>query len=323
MRTFTILIFVFLSMTLFSQTQSLNLSSDVWPPFTDVNEEKSLALDIVEEALARDSIVVNYIILEFDEVMEKIKNGESDGSAALWKSEKREEMMLFSNAYLENQLILVGRKGSDVDVTSFDEMKDTRIGVVEDYAYGDELEGGENNQVIYGESDQQNLERLLSMQVDYILVDALLIQYMLKYQINDVTELLEIGEVPLISKSLHLAIRNDVQDAESIIENFNKAITTMIADGSYNEILELNWIRADVDGDGELELILAGDKAGTTAPDNTYNIQYSDPAARSDRYYVDGKMYNSWSEVPNQYKVPTPNISTDPEQNDATMKIKF
>ena len=51
-----------------AQTETLNLSSDIWPPFTDVEGEKSIALDIVENALARSGIKAEYTILEFEEV---------------------------------------------------------------------------------------------------------------------------------------------------------------------------------------------------------------------------------------------------------------
>ena len=38
--------------------------------------------------------------------------------------------VLFSKPYLENQLILVGNKGSNPNVSSFSELKGKRIGVV-------------------------------------------------------------------------------------------------------------------------------------------------------------------------------------------------
>lgn len=309
--------------TLFSQSQSLNLASDIWPPFTNVEEERALALDIVEEGLKRNDLQAKYNILDFTNVMEEIKAGKADGSAALWKSPEREETMLFSQPYLDNQLILVGRKGSNVEVSSFEELEGKRIGVVEDYAYGEELDRGKNNEIVYGESDQQNVERLLSEQLDYILVESILLTYLMNYQMNDVTEFLEIGEVPMLVKSLHLAIRKDVPGAEEIIAEFDESIIAMIADGTYNEVLGLNWVRADVDGDGTMELVLAGEKAGTEAPDNAYNIRYTEPSNQSGQFYVNGKMYDSWNEVPNEYKVPQPIPSPDPYQNEATMNFKF
>lgn len=323
MKNIAVVVFILMATNVMAQTESLKLSSDVWPPFTDVASEKSIALDIVEEALEGLNITTNFEILDFGSVMDGIKSGAADGSAALWKDELREEIMLFSDAYLQNQLILVGRKGSNVAVSSIAEIENKRIGVVENYAYGEELKAGDNNEIITGASDQQNLERLISKEIDYFLVDALLIQYMLKYQLNDVREFLEIGEIPMIVKTLHLAIRKDIPDADQILVKFNEAIVTMMADGSYNEILELNWVQADVDGDGEVELVLAGSEAGTAAPDNSYNILYSEQNRNTGGYYVDGTKYNSWSDVPDNYKVDLPPVELQQDMNNSHMKIPF
>ena len=323
MKNIILILFILIASNILAQSESLKLSSDVWPPFTNVEEEKSIALDIVKEALLNINISVNYEIVNFDVVMEGISSGTFDGSAALWRDESREKHLVFSNAYLQNQLILIGRKGSNVDVSAISELENKRIGVVENYSYGDALLGGKNNEIVYGTSDQQNLERLISKEIDYFLVDALLIQYLLKYQLNDVSEFLEIGEYPLIVKSLHMAIRKDIPGVDQIITKFNEAITVMLKDGSYNEILELNWVKADVDGDGKLELILAGNEAGKTEPGNSYNILYSPQNKDAGGYYVNGTMYNSWNDVPEQYKVEIPQVSPPADLDDSSMKIRF
>jgi hypothetical protein len=138
-----------------------------------------------------------------------------------------------------------------------------------------------------------------------MLVDALLIQYLLKFQLNDVTEFLEISDDPLIVKSLHFAIRKEIPEAKQIISRFDEEIQKMIADGTYHDILELNWIRADVDGDGQFELVLDGNRAGTDEPTNAYQVFISQPDMGNNeinRYYIDGNLYNSWEEVPEHYK---------------------
>ena len=302
-----ILIFTFLLISLnsLSQTTVLKLGSDVWPPFTNVDKEKSFALDLVKEALNRIEIQSSTEIVSFDEVISAIDRGDFDGSAALWIDAEREQKYIFSKPYLHNQLILVGRKGSSVKDISITDLNGKRIGVVENYAYGDP----ENTDVIIveGKSDQKNLELLLMKEIDYMVVDALLIQYMLKYQINDVTEHLEIGNTPIRVKSLHFALRKDVIDAERIMSLFNEEITKMIADGSYNAILELNWIKSDIDGDGTMELVLQGDHAGTKQPLNAYSILAEEVNKQtinnSYRYYIDGKFYEGWENIPDRYKI--------------------
>ena len=303
MKQFSLLFLFSLSTLAYSQ-QELNLASDIWPPFTDVEGEKSISFDIVKEALARNSTIVNMDILEFDEVLNVIKENKYDGSAALWISEKRKEYLLYSEPYLYNQLILVGRKGSDVSARDFNELINVKIGVVSNYAYG--IEGAEENgvQLISGKSDQKNLEALLSKKVDYILIDDLIIQYLIKYQTNDVSEFLSIGQNPLFVKSLHFALNKKVENAKAIIIDFNTQIDAMIADGAYHDILGLNWIRADIDGDGKLELILVGDEAGINPPENSYDIDDSQEEATTGGFYINGTHYATWEDVPENVKVP-------------------
>ena len=297
------------SISCFAQTKTLKLASDVWPPFSNVEGEKSIATDLVNEALSRQNIEATTELIDFVDVIKGMKSGKINGSAALWITDERKADILFSNPYLNNQLVLVGAKGSDVSATSFEDLTGKRLGVIENYAYGD-INATQHIILISGKGNQQNLERLLSGKIDFMLVDALIIQYMLKYQLNDVTEFLEIGKTPLLVKPLHFGISKDVPDAELIISHFNEAIQDMIADGTYHRILELNWIQMDVDGDGHLELVLNGNQAGTESPENTYGIlmdlSYNEKPKNPKRYFIDGKMYEDWEEVPKSYKFAIP-----------------
>lgn len=286
-----------------AQTPELTLASDVWPPFTDVEEEKRIAIDIVREALKRVDVDAYFEIEKFDEVVSGINKGLFDGSAALWFTKEREEELIFSDPYLHNQLILVARKGTDVSAKSFNDLGEVKFGLVENYAYGDKIKEANNLEIIKGKNDQKNLERLLSSKVDYILVDALLINYMLKFQMNDVSEFLEIGSTPIITQPLHFALSKDVKNAHEIITAFNTEIDKMIVDGAYHDLLEVNWIRTDVDGDGKTELVLIGDQAGIDAPDNAYTMDPSNKPIESEGFYINGVYYLSWDQVPTDLKV--------------------
>ena len=318
-------IILLVSINAFSQTSELKLASDIWPPFTNVEGEKAFALDLVKEALARIGVRANFEILELNDIITGIDAGMYDGSAAIWLSEDREKKYLFSEPYLQNQLVLVGQKGSDVSSISFTDFDGKRIGIIEDYAYGIDINSDQVS-LVTGKNDQQNLERLFSGQIDYMLVDALLIQYLLKYQVNDVSEHLEIGHAPILAKSLHFAIRKDIEDADSIISKFNKEIHKMIADGTYNKILELNWERADMDGDGQMELILDGNAAGIAPPDCAYCINSDQSLVKKsikpDQYYVDGKLYSCWDNVPQEYKTEIIMSTQDPKNTGIKLNFK-
>jgi polar amino acid transport system substrate-binding protein len=316
MNRFIIITLLFFSFTALAQTTELKLGADVWPPFTNVEGEQSFALELVTEALGNIGIKSINEIVTFDEVISAIDRGELDGSAALWYTAEREKKYVFSKPYLYNRLILVGRKGSEAKDLGLPELQGKRIGIIENYAYGDLADPKNGIILVEGKNNQQSLERLLSKQIDYMLVDKLLIQYMLKYQINDVSKHLEIGDSPLVIKSLHFAIRKDIVDSEKIIALFDQEILKMMADGSYNDILELNWIKSDVDGDGKYELVLHGDHVGVERPTNTYSISgektFSPPINDSYEYIINGQSYDGWKNIPDKYKIKISPGQADP-----------
>ena len=221
-------------------------------------------------------------------------------------------------------MILVGRKGSDVSATSFDDLNGKKIGVVENYDYGD-FDKNQYITVMPDVSNQINLENLLSDKIDYMLVDALLIQYMLKYQLNDVTQHLAIGQKPLLVKSLHMALGKNVENAEEILHQFDEKIEEMIADESFNKILELNWVKADIDGDGKMEMVLGSNMAGSSAPQNIYGLMMDDSYKKKNgpqRYYVDGKLYENWDNIPKSYKLDYVEDKT-PSEEDTYIRLDF
>ena len=312
-----------ISITCSAQTIEMKMAADIWPPFTNNEGEKSIASDLVNEALSRQNITTTTEMLLFDDVLSGLISGDYDGSAALWITEERKKHYLFSEPYLNNQLILVGVKGSDVSAISFDDLTGKRLGVIENYAYGD-INATQHIIIVSGNGNQQNLERLLSGTIDYMLVDALIIQYLLKYQLNDVTKFLEIGQTPLLIKSLHLALRKDFPNAEQILSLFNDEIDNMLTDGTYHRILELDWIQMDIDGDGNLELVLDGDQAGEESPTYTYglfmDLSYIEKTKSTERYFVNGHLYEDWDEVPKSYKI---YLAPDPIPNPNDVKIRF
>lgn len=284
---------------------TLQLASDVWPPFTDVLGNTRIAIDLVTEAVSRSNREVRMVIRDdFGKLMQGIIEGEYDGSSALWHSTEREAFLMFSRPYLENRLVLVGRKGSDVSSTDLSALAGRQIAIVGDYAYQLTGETDEGPDWISGSSDQENLQALLKGEYDYVLADAFLIQHVLERYGAKAEAALEVSPDPLQTRTLHFAIRKDVPNAADIIVDFDKAIREMVADGSYNEILQLNWIRADVDGDGLVELVMGKAYTGPDAPDSGYDVLTSGQPSEStgSRYYIDGQLYSSWNEVPDDYK---------------------
>jgi polar amino acid transport system substrate-binding protein len=295
------------------------LASSSWPPWVDVENQPRVALQIVSTALARAGYSVIHEIAPLGQLLSNLRNGGGayDGSASLWRTDEREEFLLYSESYLENRMVLVGPRGSDVSAKWFSQLKGKKIGVVKDYAYGPELDGATEPVFVRGESTEENLRTLLrgGGALDYVLADALVV-YHLKQQYPEKTrERLAMGTIPLITRSLHFALRKNLPNAQQIIARFNEQRATMLKDGSYHTALQVEWILADVDGDGVAEMVAGGDKLGVEAPKNSYQpVSLSKggvvPGSESNaRFVVKGVPYDTWDTVPDYFKTP-PNTPT-------------
>ncbi len=284
----------------------LHLASDTWPPFTDGPEGQRVAIDLVMTALDRADISASTAIVSWKEVEAGIRSGTFDGSAAMWRTEKREQELVFSEPYLENRLVLVGRKGSDVAATRMSDLAGKRVAAVGRYAYGDVIEKGAGIYFISGRDDQDDLDKLLAGDVDYMLVDELVARYLLAYQPDEAVAKLEIGTTPLARRTLHLAVRRDVPGAEQMIGAFNHEIRGMLADGTYAEVLKVGWILVDVNGDGLDELVTLGDVIGQAPPGTVYDVFGKEPETppEKQRIFVAGSVYEGWDAIPDRYKGP-------------------
>ncbi|MFO7564097.1 MAG: transporter substrate-binding domain-containing protein [Enhygromyxa sp.] len=285
----------------------LELASTKWPPFTAVEGEPRVANELVALALSADAVEAEQTILPVDEWLAALRSGEVDGSAAVWWSEDRAEYLLFSQPYLENRLVLIGRTGADVSATSFSQLVGKQVGIIEGYAYGEALDGADGPEFIASPSVPDNVRALLAGELDYVLADALFAAYSIATHPQKLE--LVVGEHPLIFRALHFAVRKDVPDAQAIIDHFDSRVRQMLRDGSYNRILGIEWLEADVDGDGLSELIFQGTHAGVeppTAPDYRVLTSRQRPGAEVEvqpDYIINGQRYDAWEFVPESFKV--------------------
>ena len=162
-----------------AQDRQLQFASTAWPPFTNAPGQPRFALDLVGVALERVGVSAETVIVDDARLIPSVLSGEFDGSAALWKNTERERTLLYSQPYLENRLILVGRQGSDVSATSLNDLVGKRIALVAGWSYGEAVEAADGPIFVGSNSEEDNLATLLSGEVDYTLMDDLVIQYLI------------------------------------------------------------------------------------------------------------------------------------------------
>ena len=275
-----------------AQTPKLRLVSTAWPPFTNEPGQARFALDLVEEALKRVGVVSTTSIVDPAQFTVSLLTGPFDGSAAAWRDAEREKVLAYSQPYLENRLVLVGRRGAIVTATKLSDLKGKKIALVQGYSYGGDVENS-GPTFVRSKTEEDSLKLLLDGKVDYTLMDDLVVQYLVANYAQEAQQKLQLGSAPLVKRQLYLAVRRTTPDAESIVSRFNSQLKTLITDRTYHRLLHVDWINADVDGDGIPEYVPSSDKVGAVAPQRAYTLISNDKPAppkspTQQRYYVGG-----------------------------------
>jgi polar amino acid transport system substrate-binding protein len=307
-----------------AQRLPLNLVSTSWPPFTNVPGQPRMALDLVEAALGRIGVAAKTTIVSAAEFTPALVSGSFDGTAAAWKDADRERVLIFSQPYLENRLVLVGRSGADVSAKSMADLRGKRVAIVDGYSYGDAVDDA-GAVFVRSLSEEDSLTRLLSGDVEYTLMDDLVIQSLVSQYPKESAARLHIASAPLITRPLYFAVRRTHPDAESLVAGFNAQLRSMIVDRTYHRLLHVDWIRADVNGDGVPEFIPSDDKPGPSVPLTAYTLPSTSGSlskdTRSSGFYVGGTIYSDWASVPESYKEVNPRYP-DPRRSTASI-FKF
>ena len=96
----------------------------------------------------------------------------------------------------------------------------------------------------------------------------------------------------------------------------------MIADHTYHRLLHVDWIRADVNGNGVPVYVPANDRMSPFDPQRVYNL-FSPPEEKPSTsektgFYVGGNIYSDWANVPDAYKGGN-NTPPDPRRSTASI----
>lgn len=287
-------------------TGALKLFADVWPPFTDTDDKPHEATDLVKGALARGAVQAKVTIMNWAEGESALQQGKFDGAPAMWKTPEREQYLLFSKPYLENRLLLVGRKGESVAYSKVAQLAGKRLCLSKGYGYGDAIRKAPRVEVVDADDDVACLRAVLAKKADYFLLDELMVRHLYAFYADKANALLVPGLTPIARYPLHFALRKDYPGAQKLIDAFDRNIKNMMADGTYAVVLHVPWIATDIDGDGIPEFVTSKKAVAKNSGDPTknfagYPVFYSEATPpgmnRTPAYMIDGKSYNTWGDA--------------------------
>ncbi|WP_174694592.1 substrate-binding periplasmic protein [Pseudoalteromonas piscicida] len=228
------LLFITLSCTS-SANDAIVGAQHVWPPYI-VDERSGLSVELVRAAFKAENQNFEMLIMPLSRAMRIVAKGQVDIIPALWRSDSRDERFMFSEPYYSNRLVLISRKGSDVDFEDMEDLKGLSVCAIR----------GFRSEIALAQVPQVRLEKLTNLtsclsllskaRVDAVVSDELAFVY-LQSQHAEFHDL-KVHQPTIAQWPLHIGISKSHPKATEVIELFNKGLSQLQTNGFYQATLK-------------------------------------------------------------------------------------
>jgi polar amino acid transport system substrate-binding protein len=218
--------------------EPVRLMANTSPPYTDERlPGRGLAIELVEHIFSRTDYTPDIAIDSWSRALEGVSIGVYDALASAWYTEERSKAFLFSEPYLDSDLILLKARSLPANPRSLQDLAGARIGVRTDYGYG--IDFAEIPDVTLVEEHHliQNLLNLLSGKVHFVIGDRRTVIFQLNEYLKDQIHKFQVVDIDLPGRARHVAAGLEFSGHKELIAAFNKALAETRRDGSYDAII--------------------------------------------------------------------------------------
>lgn len=225
-----------------AQAENLRVTADRWPPYISPElPGRGLAMALVTEALKRYDYGTELRIEELGRALEGTRLGVYDLVVGVWQTETRAKGLHFSDPFLVNDLRFITLSDNLIEYNQLEDLQSLMIGTLRDYAYNADFLNNNKLTRIPRSDVVQNLNALLEGEIDLAVTDRFTALHAIHNYLPDSRDRFRFLRKPLETRNLHIAVSRKRADHEQIVQQFNRAIKTMRADGTYDAILK-NYI---------------------------------------------------------------------------------
>ncbi|MBB2493885.1 substrate-binding periplasmic protein [Aquipseudomonas ullengensis] len=223
----------------------VRMSADSWPPFTDKRlPNNGLAVDLVNTALQRAGYTTEYIEAPWARVLHGLQQGDYDLVVSAWYSEERTRFGQFSAPYLINRVRFLQHRRTAIDYQSLADLRPYDIAVVRGYSYSQAFDQDASLRKVPVLEFAMGARMLAAGRVQLALEDELVAQHYLNRELAEVKDSLTFLPQPLSENGLHILVRLSHPRHQQIVDDFNRAIVQMRADGTYAQIYQRHGLQA-------------------------------------------------------------------------------
>lgn len=217
----------------------IRLTNGEWPPYMSGQlPDGGLVSRIVTLAFANQNISVSYEFFPWSRALFMARSGALDGSVAWTCNPDMLEDFRFSDPILAHHYVLFHRKSMDFDWNNVEDLAPYRMGVTQDYNYGEAFEQAEERDDITTDrttSDAGNFRKLAAGRIDLFPMEPVVGRKILKSL--GLEDEITLHPQPLQSDHLYVIISRRSPYAVNYQKSLNKGLSSLRQSGQLSELV--------------------------------------------------------------------------------------
>jgi polar amino acid transport system substrate-binding protein len=218
---------------------TIRLTNGHWPPYMENTPPHfGVISHIVTLAFAKEDIPVSYGFFPWSRARLLAEKGLWDGSVAWTCRRKLLRHFHFSDPIVAHNYALFHRTSMDFDWDDVKDLESYRIGLTQDYNYGEEFEEAVAAGTISADvttSDESNFRKLAAGRIDLFPMEPAVGMGMLKEL--GLSDKITFHTTPLQSDYLYLILSKRVPESKRYLEAFNEGLSELRASGRLEQLI--------------------------------------------------------------------------------------
>ena len=218
---------------------TIRLTNGHWPPYMENTPPHfGVISHIVTLAFAKEDIPVSYGFFPWSRARLLAEKGLWDGSVAWTCRRKLLRHFHFSDPIVAHNYALFHRTSMDFDWDDVKDLESYRIGLTQDYNYGEEFEEAVAAGTISADvttSDESNFRKLAAGRIDLFPMEPAVGMNMLKEL--GLSDKITFHTTPLQSDYLYLILSKRMPESERYLEKFNEGLSELRASGRLEDLI--------------------------------------------------------------------------------------
>lgn len=226
-------------MSVCAQVPTWRLVVDNYPPYVDeLAQDRGVLSHVVTSVLNEQRIAAQIEIVPWQHIATEAAKPNS--ASFLWfESADLKQQWYFSEAITALQQVFVVRKTSSLHIRRLDELRGLRIGVTENYFYGERFAKVASQLTLMpASSDFANLQRLLAGQLDTAIMDPVMAFVMMQQLPKAQQGEFKFLSAPVLTnRPVYLVCSRNFMPCADFVQAFNRGLAEFKAQQKHLTIL--------------------------------------------------------------------------------------